>query len=132
MSEVFGPIDYERMKRAVGRANRADKITINLAVAHAGFPDPVSLVADPTTLIPIPATSGLRITILAKGAGVFTLTAVFQDGSTIDLVNTELSNGDVLDWDFFQLYVTNAAQPGMAVTIIIEYRIIWGVAGSGL
>ena len=124
MSEVFGPIDYDRLARAVGRANRADLVTINLAVAHPGFPDPASLVAPPAGI-----PRGLRITILAKGVGLFALTAIFQDGSNITLTNAQLANGDILDWDFAFLYVTNAAQLGLVVNLIIDYRVIVGIGG---
>lgn len=119
MAENVGPIDYQRLARAVGRANRADRVVVNLAVAHAGFPAPASLIS----------TGGQRIHVLAKGVGVYTLLIVFQDASTIALTNAEINNGDILDWDFFQLYITNAAQPGLTVTLIVDNRIIVGVWG---
>lgn len=119
MSEIFGPIDYERLKRAFGRANKAEKLTVDLSVVHAGFPQPASLLAS----------NGLRVTILDKGTGVFTLTLVFQDASTIALSNTELTNGDILDWDFLYLYITNTAQAGLSAKFIVDYRKIVGVEG---
>ena len=119
MAEVFGPIDYERMKRAFGRANKAAKITVDLSTAHAGYPEAASLLAS----------GGLRVKIHTKGTGTFTLTFIFQDGSTIALANTELTDGDVLDWDFSYLYITNTAQAGLSVKLIVEYRVIVGVEG---
>ncbi|MEM2849053.1 MAG: hypothetical protein QXI36_02115, partial [Candidatus Bathyarchaeia archaeon] len=113
------PIDYERLKRAFGRANKAQKITVNLGTAHLGYPDPNSLLA----------TGGQRITILDKSTGTFTLTILFQDGSTIQLDNTELSNGDILDWDFYALYITNTSQIGQSLKLIVDYRIITGIEG---
>jgi hypothetical protein len=124
VSEVFGPIDYERLARAVGRANRADAISIDLNIPHAGFPDPASLIAPPTGI-----PRGLRVNIVAIGLGVFWLTLIFQDGSNITFANTDLTDGDILDWDFAQLYVTNAAQPGLVVDIIVDYRVIVGIGG---
>jgi hypothetical protein len=119
LAEVFGNIDYERMKRAFGRANKAEKITVDLGTAHTGYPDPASLLAS----------NGQRISILDKGTGVFTLLVLFQDGSYITLDNTELANGDILDWDFYQLYVSNTAQAGLSVKLIVDYRVIVGVEG---
>ena len=118
-AEVYGPIDYERMKRAFGRANKAEKVTVDLGDAHAGYPEAASLLAS----------KGLRVKIHTKGTGTFTLTFIFQDGSSIALANTELANGDVLDWDFYRLYITNAAQAGLSVKLIVDYRIIVGVEG---
>ena len=124
MAEQYGPIDYDRLARAVGRANRADLLDINLAIAHPGFPDPASLVAPP---VGIPR--GLRVTILRKGLGVFALNAIFQDGSNIVLTSAQLNDGDILDWDFAFLYVINAAQPGLTANIIVDYRVIVGIGG---
>ena len=118
-AEVYGPIDYERMKRAFGRANKAEKIVVDLGDAHAGYPDPDSLLAS----------NGQRVTILDKGTGTFTLTLIFQDASSISLDNTELANGDVLDWDFYELYIANSAQAGLSVKLIVDYRVIVGVEG---
>ena len=118
-AEVYGPIDYERMKRAFGRANKAEKIVVDLSDAHAGYPDPASLLAS----------NGQRVTILDKGTGTFTLLVLFQDASYITLDNTELANGDVLDWDFYRLYIANSAQAGLSVKLIVDYRIIVGVEG---
>ena len=75
------------------------------------------------------ATGGLAIRIIDIGAGLFTLTVVFMDGSTIDLDQTDVANGDVFNWDFYQLLITNAPQPGLSVKIIVDYRNIIGVAG---
>ena len=118
-AEVYGPIDYERMKRAFGRANKAEKITVDLGTLHAGYPDPDSLLAS----------NGQRVTVLDAGAGVWALTLIFQDGSYITLDSTEITTGDILDWDFYQLYVTNTAQAGLSVKLIVDYRIIVGVEG---
>lgn len=119
MAEVYGPIDYERLKRAFGRANKAERVTVDLATAHAGYPDPTSLLAS----------SGQRVTILDKGTGTWVLTLIFQDASTMVLSSTELGTGDILDWDFYALYVTNTAQPGKTLALIVDYRVITGVGG---
>jgi len=119
VAEVWGPIDYERMKRAFGRANKAEKITVDLGTAHAGYPDPNSLLA----------TNGMRVTVLDKGTGTFTLILIFQDGSSLTLDNTEISDGDILDWDFLYLYIANTSQPGASLKLIVDYRVILGVEG---
>ena len=119
MAESWGPIDYERLKRAFGRANKAEKIEVDLSTAHTGYPDPASLLAS----------SGQRVTVLDKGTGTFTLFVLFQDATYITLDNTELANGDILDWDFYQLYVSNTAQAGLSVKLIVDYRVIVGVEG---
>ncbi len=119
MAEQVGSIDYQRLARAVGRANRADRITVDLTAARLGPPNPASLIAS----------SGQRVHIFAKGAGLYIIIFVFQDGSTIQFTNAEINNGDIFDWDFFQLYMINAAQPAVNMTIIVDRRIIVGVGG---
>jgi len=119
MAEVYGSIDYERLKRAVGRANKAEKITVDLGDAHAGYPETASYLA----------TNGQRVTILNAGAGTWALTFIFQDGSTITLDSTEVTTGDILDWDFYLLYVVNTAQAGQTLVLIVDYRVITGVEG---
>ena len=120
MAENVGPIDYQRLARAVGRANKAEKIIVDLNVAHLGFPMPDSLLAS----------NGQRITILDVGTGTFDLTLIFQDGTTITLDETELGSGDILDWDFYALYIANVgAQVGKTLALIVDYRIIVGVGG---
>jgi len=111
MAEAVGPIDYQRFARAMGRANRAEEIDVDLAVAHAGPPAGASLLA----------TDGMRVTILNAGVGVWALVLVFQDTTTITLDSTELATGDILDWGFYQLYVVNAAQPGLTLELIVDY-----------
>jgi len=118
MAELFGGIDYQRLAKAMGRANRAERVTVDLNVVHAGFPEVISLLAS----------NGQRVTILAT-AGVWALTVIFQDGSNITLTSAELAAGDILDWDFVYLYVTNAAQPGLTLTLIVDSRVITGVEG---
>lgn len=119
MAEAYGPIDYQRLARAVGRSNKAEKITVDLNVVHAGFPVPASLLAS----------NGQRITILNAGAGAWALLLVFQDGTFLSLDNTEITTGDILNYDFYQLYVTNLAQPGLTLVLVVDYRIIVGVEG---
>lgn len=118
MAEVFGNIDYERLKRAFGRANVVEKVEIDLATAHALFAN-ASLIAS----------GGLRVKVLNKGTGTFTLTFVFTNGDTLSLEETELSNGDELDFDFFYLYIYNTAQIGKTLTLLVYYRLITGVMG---
>jgi len=118
MAESWGPIDYERLKRAFGRANKAEKVTVDLGVAHTGFPVDGLL-----------ASNGQRITILDVGTGTFDLAIIFQDGSTITLDETEVGTGDILDWDFYALYIANTSQTGKTLKLIVDYRVITGVSG---
>lgn len=102
----------------MGRANKEEKITVNLAIAHTGV-DAASLLA----------VNGQRVTILNAGAGVWTLILIFQDGSTITLDSTELATGDIIDTDFYQLYVANTAQPALTLVVVVDSRVIVGVEG---
>jgi len=119
MAEAVGPIDYQRLARAMGRPNKSEKITVDLGVVHAGFPEAISLLAS----------GGQAVTILAAGVGVWALTFVYQDGSTATYLSTEITTGDIVDGDFAYLYVANAAQPGLALTIVVDSRVIVGVEG---
>jgi len=119
MSETYGSIDYQRLARAVGRANKQERITVDLAVAHAGFPIPASLLAS----------GGQAVTILDAGIGVWALTFIYQDGSTATYLSTEITTGDIVSCDFAYLYVANVAQPGLTLTIVVDSRIIVGVEG---
>jgi len=68
----------------------------------------------------------VAVSILNKGAGTFTLTFIFQDGTELTLNNTEISNGDVFEWDIKELRITNTAQAGEAVKLIVDQQILKG------
>lgn len=111
MAEVVGAVDYAQMARAVGKANKAQLILVDLATAN---------LLPPKLL----ASNGSKIWIRDKGAGNFNLTTVFLDGSTLTLTQAQISNGDQFPWNFYQLYITNMAQPGNTVTLIVESSIL--------
>ena len=65
----------------------------------------------------------VAVTVLDKGTGTFTLTFQFFDGTELTLDSTELSNGDVLEWDIEKLMLTNAAQPGETVKLLVDVQV---------
>ena len=69
------------------------------------------------------ATKVTAVTILNKGAGTFTLTFHFYDGTDLTLDNTEVSNGDVFRWNIDGLMLTNAAQPGETLKLLVEIQV---------
>jgi len=62
-------------------------------------------------------------TILDKGTGTFTLHFIFYDGTELKLTQDEVSNGDVFEWDIQELRITNTAQPGVALKLIIDFQL---------
>jgi len=55
--------------------------------------------------------------------GIYTLVFVFGDNSTLTIGSTEVSAGEVLDFEFKALYVLNAPQPGVTLTLLVDKRI---------
>jgi len=89
-------------------ATKAEKHTLNLGTAR----DRV-LVANDI----------VAVTILDKGTGSFTLHFIFYDGTDFDLTQDEVLNGDVLQWDIQELRITNSAQPGLTLKLLIDYQL---------
>jgi len=65
----------------------------------------------------------VAVTILDKGTGTFTLHFGFYDGTWITLDNTEVSNGDLIQWDIQELRITNTAQTGLTLKLLIDFQI---------
>jgi len=89
-------------------AHKAEKQTINLGTAR----DRVLV-----------ANNIVAVTILDKGTGSFTLHFIFYDGTDFDLTQDEVLNGDVLQWDIQELRITNSAQSGLTVKLLIDYQL---------
>jgi hypothetical protein len=64
----------------------------------------------------------VAVTVLDKGTGTFTLTWHFADGTEFTLDNTEILNGDVFEWDIAKLYLTNTAQSGLTLKLIVDIQ----------
>jgi len=77
-------------------------------------------VARDRTLI---ANNIVAVTILDKGTGSFTLHLIFYDGTELTLDNTELANGDVLQWDIQELRLTNTAQSGLVLKLLTDFQV---------
>jgi len=89
-------------------ATKAEKHTIDLGTAR----DRV-----------LRATDIVAVTILDKGTGSFTLHFIFYDGTELELNQDELHTGDVLSWDIQELRITNTAQSGATLKLLIDYQI---------
>jgi len=88
-------------------ATKAEKHTIDLGTARD------------RTLV---ANNIVAVTILNKGTGSFTLHFVFYDGTDFDLTQDEVLNGDVFQWDIQELRITNSAQSGLTLKLLIDYQ----------
>lgn len=65
----------------------------------------------------------VAVTILDKGAGTFTLTFHFYDGTEFTLDNTELATGDLFEWDIESLFLTNTAQAGKTLKLLVDIQV---------
>jgi len=64
----------------------------------------------------------VAVRILDKGTGTFTLTFIFYDGTSLDLNQGEVSNGDIFRWDIQELRITNTAQTGLTLKLLTEFQ----------
>jgi len=64
----------------------------------------------------------VAVRILDKGTGSFTLTFIFYDGTSLDLNQGEVSNGDIFRWDIQELRLTNTAQTGLILKLLTEFQ----------
>jgi len=90
------------------RAHKAEKLVKDLGVAR----NRVEI-----------ATNVVAVTILDKGTGSFKLTWVFYDGTEFTLDQDEVLNGDVFEWDIARLLLTNAAQAGLTLKLIVDVQL---------
>jgi len=89
-------------------AHKAEKHVIDLGVAR----DRVLIAKD-----------CVAVTILDKGTGTFTLHFIFFDGTEFSLDQDEIANGDVLQWDVQALRITNSAQTGLTLKLLIDFQL---------
>jgi len=89
-------------------ATKAEKHTIDLGTAR----DRVLV-----------ANNIVAVTILDKGTGSFTLHFIFYDGTELSLDQDEVLNGDVFQWDIQELRITNSAQSGLTLKLLIDYQL---------
>jgi len=89
-------------------AHKAEKHTIDLGVAR----DKVLIAKD-----------CVAVTILDKGTGTFTLHFIFYDGTRLDLDQGEVANGNLFRWDIQELRITNSAQAGLTLKLLIDYQV---------
>jgi len=88
-------------------AHKAEKAVIDLGVAR----DRVLIAKD-----------CVAVTILDKGTGTFTLHFQFFDGTELTLDQDELATGDLIRWDIQELRITNSAQAGLTLKLLIDYQ----------
>jgi len=101
MATPIPPIFY------VPIAKKAEKFVLDLSVAR----DRVPIAQDVTA-----------VHVLDKGTGNFTLIFHFSDGTEFTLDQSEVNNGDSYYWSISKLYLTNAAQTGLTVKLLVEYH----------
>jgi len=89
-------------------AHKAEKPVLDLGVAR----DKVLIAKD-----------CVAVTILDKGTGSFTLHFIFYDGTEFSLDQNEVLNGDVLQWDIQELRLTNAAQTGVTLKLLVDFQL---------
>jgi len=90
-------------------AHKARKLVIDLGVAR----DNVYLEGPVTA-----------VTILDKPAGNFTLHFRFYDGTTLDLDQDEVLEGAAFQWDIQELRLTNPAQTGLTLKLLIDIQVL--------
>jgi hypothetical protein len=96
------------MATYVRHATRALKVTVDLGTAH----DREILASDVTAVY-----------VLDKGTGTFTLTFIFPDETEIKLNQDEVTNGESFEWDVKELRITNTAQSGLTVKLLVDQQV---------
>jgi hypothetical protein len=93
----------------IRHATRALKVVVDLGTAHDRA---------------VVWSKCVGLTILDKGTGSFTLTIVYPDGTELELSQDEVLNGDVLQWDMAEIRITNTAQSGKTVKLIVDQQVL--------
>jgi len=102
----MGKLYYHRVEE---KPNKATKHSLDLSLAR----DHVKLAEDIC-----------GFTVLSySGAATFTLTLIFKDNSTIDLTQADLAAKDEVKFQIKELQVTNSAQPGLSLVLLLGYKI---------
>jgi len=89
-------------------AHKAEKLVIDLGTAR----DKVLIAYDCTA-----------VTILDKGTGSFTLQFKFFDNTKLELNQDEVADGDLYQWDIKELRITNTAQTGLMLKLLIDFQL---------
>jgi hypothetical protein len=97
------------MSTYIRHATRALKVVVDLGTAHNRE---------------LVWSGCVGLTILDKGTGTFTLTVIYPDGTELELSSDELLNGDVLQWDMAEVRITNTAQSGKTVKLIVDQQVL--------
>jgi len=97
------------MATYIKHATRAHKVVVKLDDAHDRA---------------LVWSSCVGLTILDKGTGTFTLTIIYPDQTELELTQDEVLNGDVLQWDMAEIRITNAAQAGLTVKLIVDQQVL--------
>jgi len=92
----------------IRRAHKAEKLELDLGVARDRTEIAYNIVA---------------VHILDKGVGGFNLTFHFYDGTEFMLNQDEVANGDTFEWDVASLLLTNTAQPGAVLKLIVDIQV---------
>jgi hypothetical protein len=101
MSAPTPPIFYVR------KAYKAEKLVLDLGVARDRA---------------LVAYNASAVTLLNKGTGSFTLIFHFKDGSELEITSEECESGDVFEFDVEKLFLSNPAQTGLSITLLIDYQ----------
>jgi hypothetical protein len=91
----------------VRRAHKAEKIVLDLGVARTSS---------------VIASDIVAVTVLDKGTGTYTLTFHFYDGTELSLTQDEISSGDLFEWDIAKLMLTNTAQAGVTLKLLVDIQ----------
>jgi len=89
-------------------AHKAEKHDLDLGVAR----DRVLIAKD-----------SVAVSILDKGTGTFTLHFIFYDGTELSLDQDEVTNGDLYQWDIQELRITNTAQTGLILKLLVDFQL---------
>jgi hypothetical protein len=101
MATPTSPIFYVR------KAHKAEKLVLDLGVARDKA---------------VVASDIVAVTVLDKGTGTYTLTFHFYDGTELSLTQDEISNGDLFEWDIEKLMLTNTAQTGATLKLLVDIQ----------
>jgi len=64
------------------------------------------------------------VQLIDKSTGNFSLIFVFNDGTEMELTQTELTNGQRFAYDIHELRLTNTVQIGVTIKIITEAIVV--------
>ena len=108
ISELLCDLLKETVKLISYQSSKGGKITIDL----------LSIARNKEVV----ASDGTALTILEKGTGTWSLFLEFYDNSNLELQNTELEDGDLLEYEFKKFKFTNTVQSVTNPSFIIDYR----------